>query len=156
MVAQVADNFDSDNFKKNVEEHATSRAVRDAVFDLLEFSYYNASKIEGGHARFGSFHYQIDVGSRTVTLFTCDINTVSVSLGNFDRLTMVEGKHIARLRRTIAQIPCDSKEEGPRGFDSFQKSYDTRPGFIIRGTIDNPEALDKFKKAIITFQNSIN
>lgn len=155
-MAQVADNFDCASFKQNIAEHVTSEVIREAVYELLKFACYNADKIVGGQAVNGSFHYQIDIGPRTKTLFTCNTEKVSVSLCNFDKIRRVAGRDIARLRRTIANIPCDSTERGPRGFESFTNDYDDRPGFLIRGTIDNPATMDKFKKAIVAFQKSID
>ena len=73
------DDFDEDGFLEN----APDEEVRKALRELLEFAKYNSSVIKGGKASLGSFHYQIDIDAKTLTLFTVDATGyISVSLGN--------------------------------------------------------------------------
>ncbi len=139
------DNFDIADFKQSVARNAPTEAVRYAIYEVLRFAENDSDRIKGGAAEYGSFHYQIDIYNRTLTLFTCDaIGQVSVSLGNFVRRPpIIPGRLIVKLRSTLARIP---------GFDSFSKDYPDRPGFIIAQTIVNPDVMDRFQAAIRRFQ----
>jgi hypothetical protein len=137
--------FDVADFRRSVAEAVRIEAVRNAIYELLRFGEENADRIEGGSAKFGSFHYQINVKNQTITLFTCDASGyVSVSLGNFvGWKPVVPGALIVRLRSTLAPIP---------GFESFSKDYPIRPGFLIAQTVVDPNVMGSFQSAILNFQ----
>lgn len=139
------DNFDIVDFREKVAKNVPNAAVRVAIDTLYRFAEDNASKIKGGESGCGSFHYQIDIVNRTLTLFTVSGDgEVSVSLGNFVRRPpIVRGRTIANLRSTLAKIP---------GFDNFSKDYPVRPGFTIAKTVINPAVMKRFQTAILRFQ----
>jgi hypothetical protein len=139
------ENFDIVNFRQMVARNISDASVRDAIDILFHFAEDKADRIKGGQSEYGSFHYQIDIVNRTLTLFTVDgSGEVSVSLGNFVRRPpIVSGRAISNLRSTLAQIP---------GFDSFSKDYPDRPGFTIAKTVVNPDVMIRFKTAICRFQ----
>jgi hypothetical protein len=141
------DNFDEVDFRQRVASNVSDDEVRVAIDALLRFAKGNANGIKGGQSEYGSFHYQIDIVNRTLTLFTVDgSGEVSVSLGNFVRRPpIVNGKAISNLRSTLAKIP---------GFDSFSKDYAERPGFTIAKTVVNPDVMIRFQTAICRFQKN--
>jgi hypothetical protein len=139
------DNFDIVDFRQRVARNVSDAAVRVAIDTLFRFAEDKADRIKGGQSEYGSFHYQIDIINRTLTLFTVDgSGEVSVSLGNFVRRPpIVNGRAISNLRSTLAKIP---------GFDSFSKDYADRPGFTIAKTVVNPDVMIRFQTAIRRFQ----
>jgi len=143
-LAQI-DDFDIADFRQSVAKNTPTEAVRHAIYELLRFTENYSDRIKGGKAKLGSFHYQINVKNRTLSLFTCDASGyVSVSLGNFVRpYPVVPGPLIAKLRSTLARIP---------GFESFSKDYPSRPGFSIAQTVVDPNIMGSFQKAIRKFQ----
>ena len=141
------ENIDIVDFKQSVARNTPTEAVGDAIYELLSFAENHSDRIKGGAAKLGSFHYQIDIYSQTLTLFTCDaIGGVSVSLGNFVLPPLRLGRYVATLRSTLSRIP---------GFENFSKDYPDRPGFIVGETIVNPDVMDRFQKAILRFQQNI-
>ncbi len=144
-MAQI-DDFNVADFRQSVAQNAPTEAVRHTIYELLRFAgdKAGADRIKGGAAKLGSFHYQINVKNRTLTLFTCDASGyVSVSLGNFVGRYIVPGPLIAKLRSTLARIP---------GFENFLKDYPSRPGFSIAQTVVDPNVMGSFQKAILRFQ----
>ena len=143
-MAQI-DDFDVADFRQSVAKNTPTEAVRHAIYELLSFAENYSDRIKGGAAKLGSFHYQINVKNRTLSLFTCDASGyISVSLGNFvGWYPIVPGPLIAKLRSTLARIP---------GFESFSKDYPSRPGFLIAQTVVDPNVMDSFQKAILKFQ----
>ena len=144
-MAQI-DDFNVADFRQSVAKNTPTEAVRHAIYELLSFAENYSDRIKGGAAKLGSFHYQINVKSRTLTLFTCDASGyVSVSLGNFvvGWYPIVPGPLIAKLRSTLARIP---------GFENFSKDYPFRPGFSIAQTVVDPKVMDSFQKAIRKFR----
>ena len=143
-MAQI-DNFDIAEFRQSVAKNTPNEAVRHAIYEILRFTENYSDRIKGGAAKLGSFHYQINVKNRTLSLFTCDASGyISVSLGNFvGWYPIVPGPLIAKLRSTLARIP---------GYESFSKDYPSRPGFFIEKTIVDPNVMDSFQKAILKFQ----
>ena len=108
MKAEIVD-FDITAFKQSVKRNAPTELVRNAIFELLEFSVNSADRIKGGEARTGSFHYQVKRNAKALTVFTCDSSDyISVSLGNF------HGLRVTVFSSTLAKLP---------GFDNFLKDY---------------------------------
>lgn len=144
------DDFDEDRFLQSVTANAPTTAVRNAIIELLKFAKDNSDVIKGGKASLGSFHYQIDIDAKTLTLFTVDATGyISVSLGSFvKRPPIVLGKNIVKLRSTLANI---SGTTG-RGFESFRLDYDSRPGFSIAETVVSPNVMKQFQSALLKFQ----
>ena len=143
-MAQI-DDFDIADFRQSVAKNTPTEAVRHAIYELLRFTENYSDRIKGGKAKLGSFHYQINVKNRTLSLFTCDASGyISVSLSNFvGWYPIVPSPLIAKLRATLARIP---------GFESFSKDYPYRPGFSIAQTIVDPNVMDSFQKAVRKFQ----
>ena len=146
-MAQI-DDFDVADFRQSVAQNTPTEAVRHAIYELLSFAENYSDRIKGGAAKLGSFHYQINVKNRTLSLFTCDASGyVSISLGNFvGWYPIVPGPLIAKLRSTLAWIP---------GFESFSKDYPSRPGFSIAQTVVDPNVMDSFQKAIRKFRQGV-
>ena len=145
-LAKIVD-FDVAEFRQSVVTNASNEAVRHAIYELLRFAENCSDRIKGGASTIGSFHYQINIKNRTLSLFTSDASGyISVSLGNFVRPTpIVPGPLIAKLRSTLARIP---------GFESFSKDYPSRPGFLIAQTVVDPNIMASFQKAIRKFQQN--
>jgi hypothetical protein len=142
----VIENFDEYDFREKVAKNVPNAAVRVAIDTLLCFAEDHADRIKGGQSEeYGSFHYQINIVNRTLTLFTVGGGgDVSVSLSNFVRRPpIVKGRTIANLRSTLAKLP---------GFGSFSKDYPDRPGFSIAETVVNQDVMKLFQAAILAFQ----
>ena len=139
--------FDRARFVANVADNKhLSEAVRNAIFELLDFAEKNAEEVRGGSAKFGSFHYAISIANRIVNLFTCDSSGyVSTSLGSFQQL--VRNKTLKRFSSRLIDIP---------GIEENVRKYHTRPGFSINKTIVDPKMMSRYQSAILRFQADID
>jgi hypothetical protein len=140
MSAEIID-FNIAEFREKVAENAPNEAVRDAIYELLQFSLIHADRITGGKSQIGSYLFIIKINTTRKTLFFCDsYGYIQIAFGNF------HGPLISRMHTRLSKIP---------GFDNLMKDYPDRPGFSVSNTLVDPQIMNVFQQAVRHFKIGI-
>lgn len=136
--------LDERQFESDMNQHAPSESIRNAVGELLDFGRENADVLHQGSAKLGSFHYAIAVGNKNVNLFTVNNSGgVSISFENFTLL--VPNRFLRNLYNRLVALP---------GFQHVE-NYEKFPGFLIEDTVVNPGVMKSFQSAVLEFQEVV-
>ena len=141
--------FDRAKFTESVTDRIPdNKAISDAIFDLLDFTYEQAFDIVGGQNNV-SFGYVVTKKNGEAPLFYCNSSgTVEMTLGNFDLNTRDLSPIVRRLRKLSPAFEFLLRFE-------VKREPGRRHSFLIKETLVDPTIMANFKVAILELEEKI-
>ena len=143
------DNFNQARFTALVSENVPEKATREAIFELLDFSYKHALKVVGGKDNI-TFHYVVSTLSGSAMLFYCSSGgDIQIALGNFPQL---RSSTVIRFVRGLGALSPAFKYV--QRFEDKRKKGG-RQGFLVKETLIDPKIMSAFKESVLKLQREI-
>ncbi|MEE9201763.1 MAG: hypothetical protein V3U31_01030 [Dehalococcoidia bacterium] len=141
--------FNQARFTALVAESVPEKAIREAIFELLDFSHKHALKVVGGKDD-RTFHYIVSTSGGSAMLFYCDsAGGVSIALGNFPQL---RPRAVQRFVRKLGALSPAFKYV--QRFEDRRRKGGTQL-FLIEETLVDPRTMAAFKRGVLELQREI-